>query len=97
MTGKDMWIGVLSITAVILMTGLALVHTLAPPAAMAFGQNDRAGDYLATTTQVDDTVELLVIVDTAAQRMNAYMFNTEVGQVELVTTLDVRTQRGPQK
>jgi len=98
MNGKDFAIGVLSVTAVILLAALILVHALLPQSAMAFGQSGRAGDYLVTTSQADENVELLIILDSAVQRMNAYMFNTQMGQVELLQTLDVRTQRpGPQR
>jgi hypothetical protein len=84
MNGKDFAIGVLSITAVILLTGLIILHAVAPQKAMAFGQNAGAGDYLVTTSQVNDYVELLIVMDTAQMKMNAYIYNVQTGQVDLL-------------
>ncbi len=84
MSGKDFAIGILSVTAVILLTGLIIVHAVLPRQAMAFGQNAAGGDYLVTTSQLDQGSELLVILDTATDRMNVYLFNSQLGQVELL-------------
>jgi hypothetical protein len=84
MNGKDFAIGILSVTAVVLLTGLIILQAVSPQKAMAFGQNGGAGDYLATTSQVNDHVELLIVFDTAAMKMNAYIFNPQTGQVELL-------------
>ena len=84
MNGKDFTIGVLTVTAVILVTGLIIIHAVAPQQAMAFGQNAGAGDYLVTTSQYTDHSELLLVFDTAQMKMNAYIFNPQTGQVELI-------------
>ncbi len=84
MNTKDFTIGVLTVTAVILLTGLIIIHAVAPREAKAFGQNAGAGDYLVTTTQYTKWIELLVVFDTAQLKMNAYVFNTQTGQVELL-------------
>jgi hypothetical protein len=93
MNGKDFAIGVLSVTAVILLTGLILVQTFSPQSAMAFAQSDRAGDYVVATAQLDDTVELLNILDAPAQRMNVYILNGQTNQIELIQVLDVSGDR----
>ena len=90
MTTKDFAIGVLSVTAVILFTGLVLLHTMLPQQAMAIGQNASSGDYLVTTSQLDDTAELVCVVDAALQRMNVYGFNPQAGQIELIQQIDLQ-------
>ncbi|HOA74558.1 MAG TPA: hypothetical protein PL151_09725 [Phycisphaerae bacterium] len=89
MNSKDMAIGVLSVTAVVLFSALVIVQTLAPQSAMAFAQTSSSGDFLITTSQLDDTAELVVIVEAAAQRMNVYGFNVPVGQIELIQQIDL--------
>ncbi len=84
MNGKDFTIGVLTVTAVILMTGLIVIQAVAPKQAMAIGQNATAGDYLVTTSQYTSHSELLLVFDTAQMKMNAYVFNPQMGQVELI-------------
>jgi hypothetical protein len=84
MSRKDFAIGVLSVTAVVLLTGLIIVQAMAPQQAMAFGQSAGSGDFLVTTSQVNDYVELLIVLDTAQMKMNAYIFNPQTGQVELL-------------
>ena len=84
MNGKDLAIGVLSVTAVIFLTGLVIVHALLPQQAMGFGQNAAAGDYLVATSQFNERTELLLILDTASQEMNVYIFNAQLGQIELL-------------
>lgn len=89
MQSKDLAIGVLSVTAVVLFVALVIVQTLAPQSAMAYAQTGSSGDFLVTTTQLDDTAELVVIVEAAVQRMNIYGFNVAVGQIELIQQVDL--------
>ncbi len=63
-TVRDFAIGVLSVTAVILLTALLVGHALLPRQAMAYAQSTSAGGYLVTTSQVDDSAELLLILNT---------------------------------
>jgi len=84
MNSKDFTIGVLSVTAAVLLTGLIIIHAVSPKQAMAIGQNAEGGDYLVTTSQYNDFVELLMVFDTAQMKMNAYVFNPQTGQVELL-------------
>ncbi len=84
MNGKDFTIGVLTVTAVILMTGLIIIQAVAPKQAMAFGQNAGGGDYLVTTSQFTEYSEIVLVFDTAQMKMNAYVFNAQTGQVELI-------------
>ncbi len=84
MNTKDFAIGVLSVTAVILLTGLIAVHALAPREAKAIGQSADAGDYLVTTAQYSRWIELLMVFDTSTMKMNAYIFNIQTNQVDLL-------------
>ena len=84
MNTKDFTIGVLTVTAVILLTGLIVVNVVAPREAKAFAQNASAGDYLVTTAQYTRYIELLMVFDTSQMKMNAYVFNIQTGQVELL-------------
>lgn len=89
MTSKDFAIGVLSITAVVLFAALLIVQVATPQQAMAYAQSASAGDLLVTTAQLDDTTELLVILDSVQQKMNVYGFDPQVAQVQLIQQVDV--------
>ena len=84
MNSKDFAIGILTVTAVILLTGLIIIHAVSPKQAMAIGQNAGAGDYLVTTSQYNEFTELLMVFDTAQMKMNAYVFNPQTNQIELL-------------
>lgn len=89
MTTKDFAIGILSVTAVILFAAVFIIMNVAPQQAVAFGQNQRAGDFLVSTAQLDETADLVILVEAAQQRMNVYGFNVPVNQIELVQQLDL--------
>ena len=84
MSTKDLAIGVLSVTAAILLTGLVIIHAVRPEPALAFGQNAAGGGYLVTTSQLNPDAELLLILDTAAAKMNVYAFNVQLGRVDML-------------
>jgi len=66
-------IGILSVTATILLVGVVL--TLGGQnRALAIGQIDRGGDYIMVTGQFSNTSELVYVTDAAAQRMNVYSY-----------------------
>lgn len=90
MNSKDLAIGVLSVTAVILLAALVIVQAVLPPPAMGFGQGTSGGDYVVSTAQLDDTTEMIFIVDSVAQQMNMYGFVAPLGVVELIQTMDLR-------
>jgi hypothetical protein len=89
MNNKDLAIGVLSVTAVILLAAIIIVQNVAPREAAAFGQSYQSGDFLVSTAQLDDTAELVVIVDAAQQKMNVYGLNVQASQIELVQQVDL--------
>lgn len=74
-------IGVLSLTAVVLLVGIAVVASLPQPAA-AIGQMDRGGDYIMVTSQFNTGTELIFVVDGATGRMTAYAYNINTKQIQ---------------
>ncbi|MCP4248761.1 MAG: hypothetical protein GY778_17090, partial [bacterium] len=71
---KNLAIGVLSTTAVILLVGLILLHSRPEPA-YGFGMNAQGGDYLLTTGQMQPSQELLYVIDAALEKMLVYRFD----------------------
>ena len=64
---------------------LALVHvTLPPRTAVAIGQQDRAGDYKVLTQLVNNSRELLIVSDAAAQVLAYYEYDISTKKLELV-------------
>ena len=94
MTGRDFAIGVLSVTAVILLVGLLVLQAGSPQAAMAIGQSGTVGNYVVATCQVDDQAEILSILDTTAQRLNFYRLDLMTNQLLPIRSIDVRVQPG---
>ncbi len=95
MKGKDLAIGVLSVTATILFVGLLVVNFVRPEPAYAIGQNGRGGDYAVATAQLDMTAELLYVADAGAERLNIYGFDLNMGRIELVKSMDLRLRPPP--
>lgn len=81
MDSKDLTIGVLSTTAVILFVGLVLVHT-EPTPVYASGMGGAGGDYMMLSGELFDQEELLYVIDTSQNRLLTYRFNMNTGQVE---------------
>lgn len=77
---KAFAIGVLSVTAAILLVGLILV-TAFPAPALATGQNDRSGDYIMLTQQISNSIEGVVVIDAASKRM--IMYSLDLGNKQL--------------
>ncbi|UCD28835.1 MAG: hypothetical protein JSV03_17455 [Planctomycetota bacterium] len=90
MDGKNFAIGILSVTAVILFSAWLIVNMLLPNQALAFAQNTTGGNYVVTTSQLDDHTELLFIMHTPSERMNAYRFDVRTGVVDLIQPIDVK-------
>ncbi|MCH7719370.1 MAG: hypothetical protein IH988_00065 [Planctomycetes bacterium] len=82
MDSKDLSIGILSTTAVILLTGLFIIHSRPTPA-HASGMTAQGGDYLMINGQIHNDEELLYIINTATEHMVAYRLNTRAGQIEV--------------
>ena len=83
MDSKDLAIGVLSTTAVILFVGVVLLQT-APQPVYASGMGAAGGDYMVLSGSLFDQQELLYVIDTAQNRLLTYRFNMNAGRIERV-------------
>ena len=81
MDNKNFAIGVLGITAVILLVGLLIVNSQPTPVFASAGPGIESGDYVLATGQFLHSDEhLLYIVDAVAQRLIAYRFDIRTRQ-----------------
>ncbi len=88
-TTRDFAIGVLSVTAVVLLAAFLIVQAVLPQQALAFGQTGTVGRFQLATAQLDNSTELLVIFDTDTKQMNVYAYDVKLGQIVLIRQLDV--------
>jgi hypothetical protein len=88
-TRQDLAVGVLGVTAVLLLVGIIIVQTLSAPAAHAFAQTAQSGDYLVATGQFQESVEYIYVVDAAAQRMIAYRYDFNRKKLDAVDGVDL--------
>ncbi len=88
-SAKDFAIGVLSVTAVILLATLVTISAFVPRQVYALPQAGASGNFLATASRLDETAELLMIVNTQQRLLNAYGFDVDAGQIALVQQLDL--------
>lgn len=84
--GRTFAIGVLSITASILLVGFVLV-AISPKSALAIGQNDRSGDYIMLTQQLTNTNEGVIVIDAAAKRMILYAYDYNDRKINVLSGL----------
>ncbi len=89
MDSKNFAIGVLSTTAVILFVGLLVLETRPQPA-YAASMNAQGGDYLVATGQLQDTEELLYVIDARNQVLVVYRFDINRKQINLTDRQDLR-------
>jgi len=74
----DRWtfaIGVLAITAVVMLSALAVMTVVQPVPAQAFAQIDRGDGYMMLTGQLSNSRELLYVLDETAGLLNIYWFD----------------------
>ena len=93
MDSRNLAVGVLSTTAVILIVGLAIIHTRPTPA-QADGMTVALGDYLMTVgsaTQVDE--ELVFLIDVPEQKMIIYRFDASRHQIDIVQGVNLSEMR----
>ena len=93
MESRNLAVGVLSTTAVILLVGLAIIHTRPTPA-QADGMTVARGDYVLTvggSTQVDE--ELVFLIDVPEQKMIIYRFDAGRHQIDMVQGVDLAEMR----
>ncbi len=87
---RNLTIGVLTITAVILLVGILLASNSTSHQAMAIGQIDRGGDYIIVTGQFTLNTELVYVVDAATRRMCAYSYDTTRRRIALWNQQDLK-------
>ena len=87
---KNLTIGVLSITAVVLLVGVILTSVGGQNQALAIGQSDRGGDYIVVTGQFTQSAELVYVADAAAGRLNLYSYDATRRQLILWDSQDLR-------
>ncbi len=80
MNSKDLAIGVLSTTAVILLVGILLVHSQPAPV-YASGMGDSGGDYVLLSGALFDQEEILYVVDANQNRMLTYRYDVKTDQI----------------
>ena len=88
MDSKNLAIGILSTTAVILLVGLLIIQSRPEPA-YGFGMNAQGGDYLVTTGQLDSSQELLYVIDARSGQLLAYRFDMSRQQISIVSRGDL--------
>jgi len=95
MNKQTLAIGVLSITATVLLVGILVVLSIPRPA-QALGELDRGGDYIMVTSQFMSNWEVVFITDAAVGRMGAYFYNLNTKTVQLVDMVEfARFMRPP--
>ena len=89
MQSKDLAIGVLSTTAVILFVGLILLNAQPQPA-YASGLGDRGGDYIAISGQMWAEEELLYVIDGSQDKMMVYRYDQNTKQIQAHGPADLK-------
>ena len=93
MDSKNLAIGVLSTTAVILLVGLLVIHTRPVPA-LADGMTVTGGDYLLTVGSVTKgDEELLFVLDAPLEKLITYRFDVNRKEIQVVQGIDLAELR----
>jgi len=74
MDSKQFAIGILSVTAAILLVASVVIHSR-PERALAAGMTAAGGDYVLTVGALNASEELLYVVDSAAEKIVVYTFD----------------------
>lgn len=75
MNSKDFMIGVLTVTAVILLTTVVLLSVLSPQPVQAANQLVRGGGYTLYTLQVSETRENVCVLNESLGLLNIYGYD----------------------
>jgi len=87
---QNLVIGVLSVTATILLVGLILMGTFGQQQAKGFAHQDRGGDYVMLTSQWRGERELLWILDARSENIGMYYFDPQRARLELIEVEPLR-------
>ncbi len=83
MNNENLAIGILTVTATILLVGLLLIGTVGQEA-KAGSQHDRGGDYIMLASQWRGERELLWVLDGRSEALGVYYFEPQRARLELV-------------
>jgi hypothetical protein len=78
MDSKTFAIGVLSLTAVVLLVGLIVVSVMPQPV-IASSISSPAGDFTIANGRIRNDMELLYVLDNTTQRLITYAFDRRTG------------------
>ncbi|HNO79785.1 MAG TPA: hypothetical protein PKN33_17190 [Phycisphaerae bacterium] len=81
---KNISIGVLSITAVILFVGIILVSSPAAQPAYAGNVSSYGGDFTVTIGRVTRDAELIYLVDNTTERLIVYGLQRKTGKCAIL-------------
>lgn len=90
MNNQNFTIGILTVTATILLVGLLLLGTMSQQEARAYAQIDRGGDYVMLTAQWRGDRELLWVFDARSQALGLYYFDPRAARLELIDVIPMR-------
>ncbi len=97
---RNLAIGILSTTAMILLVGLLIIHTR-PQQVMAAGMTTTNGDYAMTVgVASQNNEEVVYIIDAPMQRLIAYTFDAgrrEIGVVDAIDLAEMRASANPKQ
>lgn len=88
MQSRNLAIGVLSITAVILFVGLIIVSVM-PRTAVASDVSSYGGDFTITVGRVTRDTEVLYVLDNVTQRLLVYGISRKNGAVDILDGADL--------
>ncbi len=89
---KDLAIGILSTTAAILLVGLLILNTRPEPA-WADGMTTTGGGYVVTVGSATPDEEYVYVLNSPAERLIAYRFNSSNQQIEVAQGIDLSELR----
>jgi len=93
MNSKDLAIGILSTTAVILLVGVLVIQSRPAPA-LAAGMATTAGRYgLSVGVASIDDEELLYLTDNMLKKMIIYRFNNSRATIDVLQGIDLEQMR----
>jgi preprotein translocase subunit SecG len=94
-------IGVLSITATVLLVGVILLSASRP--VQGGGMNAQGGDYVMATVQASASTECILVVDAATSQLILYQYNLNSQRLEPLQKQDISlpsdrdASRGPRR
>jgi hypothetical protein len=94
MDSRNLTIGVLSVTAAILLVGLVVVHALPQPAqGSGVSAWAREYNYFMAAGRMQQTEEQLFVIDAARSRMNAYSVDIQAREIRMDDTISLDQMR----